>query len=84
MECLVFQFKEGYILSKKGLTLQKAMEIAQSMEAATKQSSKFCTPSRYVSASQNIKFTITGKTCYKCESKRHSQENCHFNMQKIM
>ena len=42
------------LLAEKELTLQKAMEIAQTMEAATKQSSELHTPSGPVSASQDI------------------------------
>ena len=59
------------LLAEKDLTLQKAMEIAQSMEAATKQSSELHTPSVSVHTSQDIQFTTTGKTCYRCGNKGH-------------
>ena len=42
------------LLAEKDLTLQKAMEIVQSMEAATKQSSELRTPSVSVPTSQDI------------------------------
>ena len=70
------------LLAEKDLTLQKAMEIAQSMEAATKQSSELNTPSVSVPTSQDIQFTTTGKICYKCGNKGHPQEKCHFRTQK--
>ena len=58
------------------------MEIAQGMEAATKQSSELCAPSGPVSASQDIQFTTTGKACYRCGSIGYPQEKCHFKTQK--
>ena len=70
------------LLAEKELTLQKAMEIAQTMEAATKQSSELHTPSGPVSASQDIQFTTDGKACYRCGNKGHPQEKCHFKTQK--
>ena len=70
------------LLAEKDLTLQKAMEIAQSMEAATKQSSELRTPSVSVPTSQDIQFTTSGKTCYRCGNKGHPQEKCHFRTQK--
>ena len=47
------------------------MEIAQSMEAATKQSSELHTPSVSVPISQDIQFTTTGKTCYRNVTLEH-------------
>ena len=70
------------LLAEKDLTLQKTMEIAQGMEAAMKQSSELRAPSGPVSASQDIQFTTTGKACYRCGSKGHPQEECHFKTQK--
>ena len=70
------------LLAEKDLTLQKAMEIAQGMEAATKQSSELRTPSGSVAGNPDIQFTTTGKACYRCGSKGHPQEKCYFKTQK--
>lgn len=58
------------------------MEIAQIMEAAITQSSELHTPSVSVPTSQDIQFTATGKTCYRCGSKGHPQKKCCFRAQK--
>ena len=71
------------LLTEKDLTLQKAMEMAQSMEAATKQSSELCTPSGPVLGNPDIQFTTTGKTCNRCGSKGHPQEKYHFKTQNV-
>ena len=68
------------LLAKKDLNLQKAMEIAQSMEAATKQSTELHAPSGPVPT--EIRFTATGKACYKCGNKGHLHDKCHFRTQK--
>ena len=70
------------LLAEKDLTLQKAMEIAQGMEAATKQSNELHAPGGPVSASQDIQYTASTKPCYRCGSKGHPQEKCHFKSQK--
>ena len=57
------------------------MEIAQGMEAATKQSSELCTTSEPVSANQDIRFTASMKHFYRCEGKGHPQKKCHFKSQ---
>ena len=58
------------------------MEIAQGMEAATKQSSEVCIPNGSVAGNLDIQFTTTGKIWYRCGSKGHPQEKCHFKTQK--
>jgi len=70
------------LLAEKDLTLQKTMEIAQGMKAATKQSSELHAPGGPVSASQDIQFTASTKPCYRCGGKGHPQEKFHFKSQK--
>jgi len=65
------------LLAEKDLTLQRATELAQGMEAATKQSSKLRMP-----GSHEIHLQAAGKPCYRCGSRGHSQDKCYFKMQK--
>ena len=67
------------LLAEKELDLKKAMEIAQGMEAATKQSSKLHAS---VPVNQEIQFTTTGN-CYRCGGKGHPQEKCYFNTKNV-
>ena len=60
--------------------MQKAMEFAQSMEAATKQSTKLRAPSGSVPT--EIQFTATGKACYRRGNKGHLHDKCPFRTQK--
>lgn len=66
------------LLAEKELDLKKAMEIAQVMEAATKQFSELRAS---VPANQEIQFTTT-ENCYRFGGKGHSQEKCYFKTQK--
>ena len=67
------------LLAEKELDLKKAMEIAQGMEAATKQSSELRAS---VPANQEIQFTTT-ENCYRCGGKGHPQEKCYFKTQNV-
>ena len=60
------------------------MEIAQGMEAATKQSSELHAPGGPVSASQNIQYTASTKPCYRCGGKGHPQEKCHLSYKNVI
>ena len=68
------------LLAEKDLNLKKAMEIAQSMETATKQANKLHTASGAVPT--EIKFTTTGKMHYRCGGKGHILDKGHFKTQK--
>ena len=70
------------LLAEKELTLQRATELAQGMEAATKQSSELRMPGGTVSGSHEIHLQTAGKPCYRCGSRGHPQEKCHFRTQK--
>ena len=71
------------LLAEKELTLQKAIELAQGMEAATKQSSELRMPGGTVPGSHEIHLqTAAGKPCYRCGNRGHPQEKCHFRTQK--
>lgn len=65
-------FNSERLLVEKDVTLQKAMEITQSMEAATKQSSELHRPSGSAPTSQ---FTTIGKDLLQMWKQKTSNRN---------
>ena len=68
------------LLAEADLTLQKAYEVAQGIEAARKQASQLRASSR----TQEVHSIASGDTkpCYRCSRTGHAHDKCYFKTQK--
>ena len=70
------------LLAEADLTLQKAYEVAQGIEAASKQASELRASSR----TQEVHSIASGDTkpCYRCGRTGHAHDKCYFKTQKCL
>ena len=66
------------LLAEADLTLQRAQEIAQGMEAASKEAVELRASSRTQVVHRTTTIAERKKSCYRCGSTRHTQEKCFF------
>ena len=76
------------LLVEESLTLQRAYEIAHSMEIANRQASELQPSTKMAVVAKDIQRVAplkpgkTGPPCYKCGKTGHSSDRCHFKLQK--
>ena len=66
------------LLAEADLTLQRAQEIAQGMEAASKEAVELQVSSRTHVVHRTTTIAERKKSCYRCGSTRHTQEKCFY------